>query len=79
MFNHIVIPSTINGKTVVAIDAFAFPFCTASVFIPNTVKEIECGAFSNAVFLKKIYVYKDFYIASIELPQGCQIERYWEG
>lgn len=76
VFNHIVIPEEIEGNIVTAIGGdCVFPLCTDSAFIPNTVREIEFGAFANAPFIKKVSVLFDVFIDELELPSRCEVER----
>ena len=76
VFNHIVVPSEIDGNIVTNIGGdCVFPLCTDSAYIPDTVREMEFGAFANAPFIKKISVPFDLFIDPIELPSRCEVER----
>lgn len=76
VFNHIIIPDEIEGNIVTAIGGdCVFPLCTDFAFIPNTVREMEFGAFACAPFIKKVSVPFDLFIDPIELPNRCEIER----
>ena len=76
VFNHIVVPSEIDGNIVTAIGGdCVFPLCTDSVYIPNTVREMEFGAFANAPFIKKLSLPFDLFVDPIVLPKRCDVER----
>lgn len=76
VFNHIVIPDEIEGNIVTAIGGdCVFPLCTDSAYLPNSVRQMEFGAFANAPFIKKISVPFDLFIDPIELPSRCEVER----
>lgn len=76
VFNHIVIPDEIEGNIVTAIGGdCVFPLCTDSAYIPDTVREMEFGAFASAPFVKKVSVPFDLFIDAIELHTRCEVER----